>query len=101
MAEPPEFWLFVLSNILVLVLGGVLTGLSLAARRRSPGNRAFLGASVGFGTITLGTLVEAGYELGVRGSYHLGGRELLALHTVEGVLVAVGLTALFYSLRQY
>lgn len=101
MAEPPEFWLFIASNLLVLILGGVLTGLSVAALRRSPENRAFRGASVGFGAITLGTLIEGVYELGIRESYHLGGRELLALHSVEGLLIAIGLAALFYSLRQY
>lgn len=101
MAEPPEFWLFVASNLLVLVLGGVLTALSLAALRRSPGNPAFRGAVVGFGAITVGTIVEGVYELGIRDSYHLGGRELLVLHSVEGILIAAGLAALFYSLRQY
>lgn len=101
MAEPPEFWLFVASNVLVLALGGVLTGLSMAALRRTPENRAFRGAVVGFGAITLGTIVEAVYELGIRNSYNLSGRELLALHSVEGLLIATGLAALFYSLRQY
>lgn len=101
MAEPPEFWLFVASNLVVLLLGGILTVLSATALRRSPGNQAFRGAVVGFGAITLGTVVEAIYELGIRKSYHLGGRELLFLHTVEGVLVAIGLAALFYSLQQY
>lgn len=101
MAEPPEFWLFVASNLLVLLLGGVLTGLSVAALRRQPSNPAFRGAVVGFGAITLGTIVEGIYELGIRDSYYIGGRELLALHSVEGLLIALGLAALFYSLRQY
>lgn len=101
MAEPPEFWLFVASNLLVLALGSTLTALSLAALRRSPSNPAFRGAAFGFGAITAGTVVEGAYELGIRDSYHLGGRELLALHSVEGILIAVGLAALFYSLRQY
>lgn len=100
MAEPPEFWAFLLSNLLVLVLGGVLTGLSFTAFRRSH-TPAFRSATAGFGAITLGALVEAIYELGIRGTYHLNGRELLALHSVEGVLIALGLAALFYSLRQY
>ena len=101
MAEPPEFWMFIASNALVLVLGGVLTGLSARALHRNPGKRSFRGAVAGFGSITVGALIEAIYELGIRGSYELGGRELLALHTVEGVLIAVGLGALFYSLQQY
>lgn len=101
MAEPPEFWAFILSNALVLLLGAVLAGLSGLAYRREPSNRSFAWAATGFGVITVGALVEAIYELGIRGSYHLGGRELLVLHTVEGVLIALGLAALFYSVRRY
>lgn len=101
MAEPPEFWTFLASNVLLLLLGGVLTFLSYQAYKRNRENRSFLWAMAGFSAITLGALVEAIYELGIRGSYELGGRELLALHTVEGVLIAVGLGALFYSLTRY
>lgn len=101
MAEPPEFWLFIASNLLVLMFGGILTALSLAALRRSPENPAFRGAVFGFGAITLGTVLEGVYELGIRNSYYIGGRELLVLHSIEGILIATGLAALFYSLRQY
>lgn len=101
MAEPPEFWTFVLSNAIVGVLGVVLTGLSLLAYRRDPTKRTFVLAATGFGAITLGSLVEAIYQLGIRGSYWLGGRELLALQTVEGVLIGVGLAVLFYAIRRY
>lgn len=101
MAEPPEFWMFIASNLLVLVMGGIMTTLSLQAARRNTDHPSLKWAVWGFGVITFGTLVEAIYELGIRGSYELNGRELLALHTVEGVLIALGLGALFYSLRQY
>lgn len=101
MAEPVEFWAFLVSNIVVLAFGGVLTSLSLVAYLRSPRNAVFGAATAGFGAITVGAMVEAVYELGIRGSYDLGGRELLALHTVEGVLIALGLALLFYSIRQY
>lgn len=100
MSNPPEFWAYLLSNGLVLVLGGVMVTLSAAAYRRA-GRRSFAFASVGFGLVTLGSLVEAVYELGIRQSFALGERELLALHAVEGVVVAIGLAALFYSLRSY
>lgn len=99
-SEPLEFWLFVASNVFVFVLGGVLTVLSYRAYRRSE-NASFRNASVGFALIIAGSLVEAVYELGIRRSYELGGRELLALHSVEGILVGFGLAALFYSLVQY
>ena len=101
MAESVEVWTFLVSNLVVLAFGGVLTSLSLIAYLENPENRAFGAATAGFGAITAGSIVEAVYELGIRGSYELGARELLALHTVEGILVALGLTLLFYSIRQY
>lgn len=101
MAEPPELWMFIASNIVVLGLGGALTVLSYGAYRRNNRKRSFRDATLGFGLITLGSVVEAVYELGIRGSYELGGRELLALHTVEGVFIALGLAAVFYSVHQY
>lgn len=99
-ANPPELWAFLLSNASVLVLGGLLVGLSGAAYRRT-GRRSFAIATVGFGLITFGSLVEAVYELGVRRSFALSEQELLALHAVEGIVIAVGLAALFYSLKRY
>lgn len=100
MGNPPEFWAYLLSNALVLVLGGILTGLSGAAYRRR-GRRSFAVAAVGFGLVTLGSLVEAIYELGIHQSFALSERELLALHAFEGLVIAVGLAALFYSLKEY
>ncbi|MFC5366175.1 DUF7521 family protein [Salinirubrum litoreum] len=97
--EPPEFYAFLLSNLLTLALGGTITGLSYRAYRRA-GESAFGTAAAGFGLITLGSVVEGIYELGIRG-YELSGRELLALHTVEGVVIALGLATLFYSVTQY
>lgn len=99
-ADPPEFWAFVLSNLIVLTLGGVLTLLSYRTYRRND-RRSLRLATVGFAAITAGALVEAVYQLGIRGTYELGGRELLAVQTIEGVLIAVGLAALFYSVRGY
>lgn len=99
-AEPPEFWAFVASNLFVFGSGAILTVLSFRAYRRS-NTTAFRTASAGFALITVGALVEAVYEVGIRGSYHLGGRELLMLHTVEGVLIGAGLMGLFYSLKRY
>lgn len=100
MADPPELWAFVLSNIVTLALGGVLMALSYRAYRRTK-NHALKVAVSGFGLITLGSLVEMIYELGIRGSYELTGRELLLLHTVEGLLIAAGLAVLFYSISRY
>lgn len=100
MAEPPELWTFIASNVLILCTGGVMTALSLSAYRRSR-ERSFGIAVIGFGLITVGGIADIVYELGIRQSYDLGGRELLALHTVQGVIIALGLAALFYSLREH
>lgn len=98
MAEPPELWLFVASNVVLFAFGGTITVLSYGAYRRNADRRTLRDAAVGFGLITAGALVEVVWELGVRGTYELGGRELLALHTVESVLIAGGLAVIFYSL---
>ncbi|MEF8853105.1 MAG: hypothetical protein V5A44_03080 [Haloarculaceae archaeon] len=96
----PELTAYLLSNALVLVLGTALVGVSVAAYRRTS-ERAFATAAAGFACITLGSVVEAVYELGVRRSFELTSRELLVTHAAEGVLVAVGLATLFYSLWRY
>lgn len=101
MAEPPEFWIFLLSNVAILLVGGAMTALSYGAFHRHREKSSFRNAAAGFGLITVGSLVEVIYELGIRGSYDLGGRELLVLHTVEGFLIALGLATLFYSIRNY
>lgn len=100
MAEPPELWTFIASNVLILLTGGLMTVLSLLAYRRSR-ERSFGTAMAGFGLITVGGVFDVIYELGVRNTYELPGRELLALHTVQGVLIAAGLAALYFSLRRY
>lgn len=100
MSSPPEFWAYLLSNALVLVLGGVLAVVSGAAYRRTR-RRSFGVAAAGFALVTLGSIIEAVYELGIRQSFALGERELLALHAVEGLVIAVGLAALFYSLYEH
>lgn len=100
MAEPPELWTFVASNVLILATGGTMTILSLRAYLRSR-NTSFGTAMAGFGLITVGGIIDIIYELGIRNSYELPGRELLALHTVQGVVIAAGLATLFVSLRQH
>jgi hypothetical protein len=99
-AEPPELLAFLASNLLVFVLGGSMATLSYRAYRRT-GTPSFRTAAAGFALITAGSLVEAVYELGIRGTSDLGGRELLALHAVEGFLISLGLAGLFYSLWRY
>ena len=96
----PEFWIFVLANVFVLAIGTVLTALSVQAYRRS-GNQPFRFAVIGFLSITLSGVGDASYEVSIRMGYELTSRQLLILHTVESVLIGVGLAALFYSVKQY
>lgn len=100
MANPPELWTFILANAIAIGLGTVMTGLSFyvyyVGRRRS-----FRDATAGFGILTLGMSVEPVYQLGVRDEIAPSGRELLALQTVEGVLLGVGFALLFYSIYRH
>lgn len=99
---PVEFWSFVATNVLTLFLGSALTVIAFIAYRRE-GLTAFLLVTVGFGLITLGTVVEILYEFSVKGIHITGltafGRELLFLRTVEGLLIATGLVVLIYSFK--
>lgn len=97
MAQPPEVWTFLASNVLTFLLGGSMTFLALKAYRRER-TRALLFAVVGFGLITAGTLLEGIYQFGIKGTYFLTGLELLQLQTIERVVIALGLFALLYSL---
>lgn len=96
----PELTAYLLSNALVLVLGSALVVVSATASRRA-NERTFATAAVGFACITLGSVVEAIFEVGVWRRFALTPRELLVIHAVEGVLVALGLATLFYSLWRY
>jgi hypothetical protein len=96
MAQPPEFWTFVASSVLVLLLGGAMTVLSYLAYRRED-KRSLWVAGVGFGLVTTVGVIAAVYQLGIARTYELSGRELLSLQTVEGVVLLLGLLALIYS----
>lgn len=101
MAEPSELWAFLVVNVLVFGIGSLLTALSLTAYRSSGWSRAFRDATVGFGVLTIGSGADLVYEMGIKGDYHLTGRELLMLQTIEGLLVALGFGLLFYSIYRY
>jgi len=99
-AEAAAFWLFVVANLGVLALGSLLAALSLAAHRRS-GRPELRLAGVGFALVAVGSVLDAVYELGVRGSFWLTGRELVLLHTVQTLVVGAGLAVVFLALRRY
>lgn len=99
MAEPPEFWIFLVTNSLLFVSGGVLTVLSFRAYLRVRRDTLRF-ASAGFGLVTIGGLLDLIYQLFIRGDYHLGGRELLGLQAVESLTITVGLVVIFWSVAQ-
>lgn len=101
MAEPPELFAFVASNLIFVGFGCLLTALSYLAHRSRSEDATFRTAAVGFGLLALGGAVEPVYELGLVGGYRLAGRELLALQTAEGVLLALGLGMLLFSIVGY
>ncbi|MFB6160198.1 MAG: hypothetical protein ABEJ61_03370 [Haloferacaceae archaeon] len=101
MAEPPELWAFAVANFVIFGFGAVLTAISFVAYQRSGRQATFRVSTLGFAFVTAGGVVEPVYEFGLKGDYHLGGRELLAVQAVEGVLIGAGLALLFYSIYRY
>lgn len=97
MAEPPELWTFLVFNLIVLIFGAILAAFSYATYRRSHRER-FRHATIAFGLVTLGGLIEPVYQLVVKDDYRLAGRELLAVQSVEGLLMGAGLALLLYSI---
>lgn len=98
MADPPELWSFLVANFFVFGFGASLTSLSYYAYRSSGRKPSFRLSTAGFGVLTFGGVVEPLYQFGLKGDYSISGRELLALQTMEGVFVAIGLGLLFYSI---
>ncbi|MFB6359786.1 MAG: hypothetical protein ABEH59_00525 [Halobacteriales archaeon] len=98
MAEPPELWTFLIANLFVFAFGATLTTLSYYAYRTNDRRPSYRLSTIGFGILTLGGVVEPLYQLGYSGDYQISGRELLALQTMEGAFVAIGLGLLFYSI---
>lgn len=100
MATDLHLLAFLLANLFVLALGVTLMAVSYEAYRRW--NRPTLRmAAVGFGLVTLGAILEAVYQLGIRQTYYVTGLELLGLQIAESLLITAGLLALVYSLLRY
>lgn len=101
MAEPIEFWTFILTNFMMFTFGLVLSVVSYLAYRGDRSRLSLRNATIGFGLLTIGGLVAPLYQLGVNDAYTLGGRELLVVQSVEGLFLASGLGMLFYSIYRY
>ena len=99
-SEPPELWAFVLANSVLFLVGAALTALSYRAYLKVQ-HSGLLFAAVGFALVTAGGFLSAIYQVGIRRDYHLGGRELLALQTIETLTIASGLVVIFWALTRY
>jgi hypothetical protein len=98
MSNPPELWTFIIANVIGSALALLMTLLSFLAFRATDRSQSFRSATIGFGLLTLGTMVEPMYQLIWRGDYNLSGRELLGLQSVEAMLLGLGFGVLFYSI---
>lgn len=98
--EPPELWAFLVANSLLFVAGVTLSGLSYRAYR-NVGHPGLLYAAAGFCLITIGGFTSLLYQVGFRRDYHLGGRELLALQTIETLTITAGFVVIFWALTRY
>jgi hypothetical membrane protein len=101
MANPPELWTYAFANLVPFVLGTLLSVLSFSAYRASGYRRSFRDATAGFGFLTAGIAVAPIYQFGVKGQPGLAERELLAVQTVEGICLGIGLGLLFYSIYRH
>ncbi|MFB6178828.1 MAG: hypothetical protein ABEI77_03775 [Halorientalis sp.] len=91
------YWLYVGTNLLVLLVGGALTYLSYVAYQRTTDESLGL-ATVGFGVVTLGALLEMAYDFLVTRGRELTTSDLFVLRTVESLVIGLGLLVLFYAL---
>lgn len=85
------------SGLLLLVVGGVIMSFCYRAYRRR-GNRSFLIALLGFGSITVGGLLNTVFEVGIGSPYYLTHLDFIRLQMVETGLIALGLLVLVYSI---
>jgi len=93
-------WMFIVSNLLVFVLGSALTVLSYRAQRRLERENLRY-TTLGFGLITASIVTEALYAPGIGGGDWLTTGHLLTLYTMESLLIAAGLACIAYSLLKY
>lgn len=96
-----EFWLYVLTNTGAVVAGGLLTVLSFLAYRRNSDQPSYRFATIGFGLIVFGTLVDPIYLLRATVDYRLTSAEVLLLQATEDILFTAGLSVLFYAIIKH
>lgn len=100
MANPPQLWTLVLSNVFVFLVGGGLTVLGYRAQTRLE-EESLRYVTLGFALITASTVAEVVYAPAIADGFAVSGPQLLTLYTIESLLIGVGLGSIFFALRQY
>ncbi|MFB6194063.1 MAG: hypothetical protein ABEI75_03265 [Halobaculum sp.] len=100
MANPPQLWTLILSNVFVFLVGGALTVLSYRAQHRLDQDELRY-VTLGFGLVTASTVAEVIYAPAIAGVFKISGPRLLTLYTIESLLIGVGLASVFYAIKQY
>lgn len=90
MTEKPLMFM-TLSRIVVLALGLAITAYGFRAYRRDR-SEYLRKAAIGFGIVTVGVFLE-----GVL--YHVADFDLIAVHTIESMVVSIGFLVILASLR--
>lgn len=101
MSETSVLGAFIIANAVLFLFGVLVTGLSYSAYRAGGRVTSFRNSTIGFGTITLGCIIEPVYQLGIRQDYSISGQELLRLQAMEGTLIAIGFVFLLLSIYSY
>ncbi len=85
------------ANTAIVVLGALIAYLALVAYRRTEA-RELRALAVGFGIVTLGSLLGGAIDLAGGGVALLAGRALLIGVLVQSAVIAVGFGVITYSL---
>lgn len=105
MSLPPdgglEIWLLLVVNFFEAVLGLFLTVLSYHAYRSNDRKPSLRNATLGFGSITLGTATEPAFQLGIVGTHVLASDQNVPLQIAEAALISLGFTLLFLAIYRY
>lgn len=101
MVNTLDFWAFILANTGAVTAGGLLAALSYLAYRQDPEKTSYRLATIGFGLVVLGSLVDPAYLLGWSVDFRLNSHELLVLTAIEDFLIAVGLAVIFLAITKH
>lgn len=96
-----KVWTLVAVNLLGVLLGTVITGLSYVAYRSNGRKKALRNATLGFGLLTAGTTVEPAYQLGIVGTHVLASEQNIPLQILEASMISAGFLVLFFSIYKY